>query len=98
MNNRNGKNSTVTTVTTVSTAEAAVQRKLQILRMTLALTVLSFITFSITLTSSYWIVITYPFDFFAVRQNLYIVRTTYGIIWECTLGTKNKNLMYGEYR
>jgi hypothetical protein len=97
MNNRNGKRNIVTTVTTVSAATATIQRNIQIMRMTLALTVLSFITFSITLTSSYWIVITYPPDFFSIKQNLYIVRATYGIILECTLGRKNKDSVYGKY-
>jgi hypothetical protein len=94
MNKRNGKASTVTTV---SAATAAIQRNIQIMRITLALTVLSFVTFSITLTSSYWVVINYPTDFFSIRQNLYVVRTTYGIIWECVLSTPTKNSMYGKY-
>jgi len=97
MNTRNGKNSVITTVTTVSVTTAAIQRNIQILRITLALTVLSFVAFSITLTSSYWVLITYPPDFFSIRQNLYIVRGTYGIIWECVLGRPTKNSMYGKY-
>jgi len=96
MNNLNGKSSMITTVTAVSAGAVAMQRNIQIMRITLALTVLSFVTFSITLTSSYWVVITYPPDFFSVRQQLYIVRTTYGIIWECVLGTPTKNSMYGK--
>ena len=96
MNNRNAKNSVVTNITTVSAATAAIQRHIQIMRMTLALTVLSFITFSITLTSSYWVIITYPTDIYNARQNIYMVRTTYGIIWECSLGRTNKDSMYGK--
>ncbi|CAF0748137.1 unnamed protein product [Adineta steineri] len=94
MNNHNGKNSMITTVATVSAASAVIQRNVQIMRITLALTVLSFITFSIALTSSYWVVITYPPEFLAVRQNLFIVRTTYGIIWECALSRPTKTSMY----
>ena len=94
MNNRDGKSSVVTTV---SVTTAAIQRNSQLMRMTLALTVLSFITFSITLTSSYWVVITYPPDFFSIRQNLFIVRTTYGIIWECALVRPTKDSMFSKY-
>jgi hypothetical protein len=97
MNNRNAKSSTITTVTTVSSTTAAIQRNIQIMRITLALTVLSFVAFSITLTSSYWVVITYPPEFFSKRHNLYIVRATYGIIWECVLGRPTKTAMYGKY-
>jgi len=97
MSNRNAKDSMITTVTTVSVATAAIQRNIQILRITLALTVLTLVTFSITLTSSYWVVITYPPDFFSVRHNLYVVRATYGIIWECVLGRPTKISMYGKY-
>jgi hypothetical protein len=96
MNNRNAKHSVVTTVTTVSAATAAIQRNLQILRMTLALTVLSFITFSITLTSSYWVIITYSTEIYNARQKIYMVRTTFGIIWECSLGRANKDSMYSK--
>ena len=97
MSDRTAKNSTMTTVTTVSSATAAIQRNIQIMRITLALTVLSFITFSITLTSTYWVVITYPTDFFSIRHKLYIVRATYGIIWECVLGRPTNTAMYGKY-
>jgi len=93
MNNLNGKSSTVTTV---SATTAAIQRNIQIMRITLALTVLSFVTFSITLTSSYWVVITYPPEFFSIRHKLYVVRATYGIIWECVLGRPSKTSMYGK--
>jgi hypothetical protein len=67
------------------------------MRITLALTVLSFVTFLITLTSSYWIVISYPPDFFAVRKNMFVVRGTYGVIRECILGRPTKDAMYGTY-
>jgi hypothetical protein len=97
MNNLNGKTSMATTVTTVSATTAAIQRNIQIMRITLALTVLSFVTFSITLTSSYWVVITYPPEFFSKRHQLYIVRATYGIIWECILGRPSKTSMYGKH-
>jgi len=92
MNNRNGKNSMITTV---STTTSAIQRNIQIIRITLALTVLSFVTFSIALTSSYWVVVTYPPDFFSIRQKLFVVRATYGIIWECVLGRPTKYAVYG---
>ncbi|UJR23614.1 hypothetical protein I4U23_026601 [Adineta vaga] len=94
MNNRQGKNSMITTVTTVSAATAVVQRNLQIMRIILALTVLSFITFSIALTSSYWVIVTYPTGFYSIQHNLYIVRATYGVIWECVLGQRTKVSMY----
>ncbi len=98
MKTSKGKSSVITTATTVSAATATIQRNTQLMRITLALTVLSLITFSITLTSSYWVVITYPPDFFAIRQNLYVVRATYGIIWECVLGRPTKDSMYGKSR
>jgi hypothetical protein len=93
MNNRNGKNSMIAPV---STTTSAIQRNIQIIRITLALTVLSFVTFSISLTSSYWVVVTYPpDDFFSIRQKLFVVRATYGIIWECVLGRPTKHAVYG---
>ena len=98
MSNQTGKNGMMTTETTVSASTAIVQRNRQIMRITLALTVLSFITFSITLTSSHWALITYPSDFFSIRYNLYIVRATYGIIWECVLGKTTQTAMFGKYR
>ncbi len=97
MSSRNAKDSVITTVTTVSVATAAIQRNIQIMRITLALTVLSFVTFVITLTSSYWVVITYPPDFYSIRHNLHIVRGTYGIIWECVLGRPTQTAMYSKY-
>jgi hypothetical protein len=97
MDNRKEKTSMIKTVTTVSARTVAFQRNIQIMRMTLALTVLSFVTFSITLTSSYWVIITYPTDFFAIRQNMYVARTTYGVIWECVLGKQTKESMLGKY-
>jgi hypothetical protein len=86
-----------TTMTKAEAARAAIERKTQILRITLALTVLSFITFVITLTSSNWITINYPPNFFAARQKLFISRSTYGIIWECTVGRPKINSTYGTY-
>lgn len=73
-------------MTEKSSAVAAVERKTKILRITLAATVISFIIFLITLTSSKWISITYPPNFYSKSQKLYIVHSTYGIIWECILG------------
>jgi len=84
----------LTTVSAVSATRASIHRKNQIMRMTLAATVLSFITFLITLTSSYWVIVAYPSNFFAIKRNMYIVRTTYGIIWECVLGTPSKDSMF----
>ena len=98
MSNRHGKSSVTTTVTTVSAAAAVVQRNLQFMRATLALTVLSFITFSIALTSSYWIDVSYPADFFSARHKLFVIRTTYGVIWECVLGQPTRDSMYGKCR
>lgn len=96
MTDRQAKNSMVTTVTTVSAASAVVQRNMQLMRITLVLTVLSFITFSIALTSSYWIVLVYPPDFYATAQKLFVVRGTYGVIWECMLGRSTKASTYGK--
>ncbi len=88
---------TMTNVSTTAAAAATVERKTQILRITLALTVLSFITFLITLTSSNWIIIIYdPADFFAKRQKLFVSRSTYGIIWECIIGRATTNVTYGK--
>lgn len=98
MSDQTGKNGMMTTETTVSAARAVIQRNMQIMRITLALTVLSFITFSITLTSTYWVLITYPADFYSTRYNLYIVRATYGMIWECVLGRTTQTAMFGKYR
>jgi hypothetical protein len=87
----------ITMTNASTTAAAAVERKTQILRITLALTVLSFIIFLITLTSSNWIIIIYdPADFFAKRQKLFVARSTYGIIWECTVGRATTNVSYGK--
>lgn len=91
------KSGVMTNVTIVSTAEATIQRNIQIMRITLALTVLSFVTFAISLTSSYWIVVTYPPDFFLKRHNLYVVRATYGVIWECVVGRTTLTAMYGKF-
>ncbi|CAM4748625.1 unnamed protein product [Rotaria magnacalcarata] len=84
----------ITNTVTNPTAEAVVQQNNQILRITLALTIISFITFSIILTSSYWVVLTYPPDFFFKRHNLYVVRATYGLIWECVVGRSTLNAVY----
>lgn len=91
MNDRNGKATKMTTVTPVSATADAIQRKNQIMQLTLALTVLSFFTFLITLTSSYWVVVKYPPDFFAIKHNMYVLETTYGVIWECVRGRPTKN-------
>ncbi|CAF0730792.1 unnamed protein product [Rotaria sp. Silwood1] len=81
-------------MTNVSTKKAPIERKTQILRLTIALTVVSFIIFLITLTSSQWIVITYPNATFISRQNMYVTQSTYGIIWECVLGVPKLNSTY----
>ena len=98
MSNRNGKTSMRTTVTTVSNATASIHRKNQIMRITLAVTVLAFFTFLISLTSSDWVVMTYPANFFAVKQNMFIAQSTHGIIWECVLGRRAKTDMYGKWK
>ncbi|CAF3336659.1 unnamed protein product [Rotaria sp. Silwood1] len=85
-------------MTNVSTKKAPIERKTQILRLTIALTVVSFIIFLITLTSSQWIVITYPNATFISRQNMYVTQSTYGIIWECVLGVPKLNSTYGMIR
>lgn len=96
INNHQDKSNMITTMTDASATRAAVERKTQILRITLGLTVLSFITFLITLTSSKWIVITYPANF-TTRQNISVVRSTYGIIWECSIGKSKTSLVFGTY-
>jgi hypothetical protein len=84
-------------VTNDTTATAAIERKTKILRITLALTLISFITFIIILTSSHWVVITYPPNFFATRQKMFVVRSTYGIIWECVFGRTTINSTFGKH-
>jgi hypothetical protein len=84
-------------MTNVPTTEVSLERKTQILRITLGLTVLSFMTFLITLTSSNWVAISYPANFFAKRQAMYVARSTYGIIWECLVGRPTINSSYGKY-
>ncbi|CAF0931910.1 unnamed protein product [Adineta ricciae] len=69
-----------------STAAATIEQKTKILRITLAATVVSFVAFLITLTSTQWVFVTYPADFFSKRQNMVIVRSRYGIVWECFFG------------
>lgn len=81
-------------MTNVSTARAAIERNTQILRVTLGFTVFSFIVFLITLTSSNWVEISYPTDFFAKRKKLFIIESTYGIIWECLTGRPTINSTY----
>jgi len=79
-------------MTEISPALAAIERKTKILRVVLAGTIVSFVIFLITLTSSKWISITYPVNFYSKRQKSYVFYSTYGIIWECTLGrTSNKS-------
>jgi hypothetical protein len=84
-------------MTNAADAKAAIERKTQILRITLAVTVLSFITFLITLTSSKWITITYPPNFFVQRHKLFISRSTYGVIWECRVSRPTINSTFGTY-
>lgn len=98
MSDQTGKNGMMTTDTTVSAATAVIQRNRQIMRIALASTVLSFLTFSITLTSSRWVWITYPSGFFSIRYNLYIKEATYGMIWECVFGRKTQTAWNGKYR
>lgn len=80
----------------VSDTVIPIQRKTQILRVILGLTVLSFITFIITLTSSKWVTITYPDNFFSRRHNMFLKKSTYGIIWECFTGRTKLNSMFGK--
>ena len=96
-NNYDRESGVITSETAIGAATSAFQRNIQIMRIALGLTVLSLITFSITLTSSYWILITYPPGFFARRQNLYIVRATYGVIWKCVIGRAAPNVMFGKH-
>lgn len=76
-------------------ATAAIEQKTKILRITLAVTVLSFIVFLITLTSSQWVTVTYPTN--TTRQNMSLDRSTYGIIWECTRAKPTKGSRWGMY-
>ncbi len=87
----------ITTTTNVSTTAVSIERKTQILRVTLGITVLSFIVFLITLTSSNWIVISYPANFTAKRQKMFVTRSTYGIIFECIVGKPTIHSAYGKY-
>ena len=84
-------------MTDTSAARAAVEQKTKILRITLAVTVFSFTVFLITLTSSRWVIVTYPSNFFSTRQNMYVNRSTYGIIWECVKARPTKDSVYGMY-
>ncbi|CAF1227967.1 unnamed protein product [Rotaria magnacalcarata] len=79
---------------TSATKKASIERKTKILRITIALTALSFIIFLITLTSSHWIIISYPSEFLSARQNMYVSRSRYGIIWECIIGRSKLNSTY----
>ncbi|CAF1055574.1 unnamed protein product [Rotaria sordida] len=87
----------ITMITNVSTKKTSIERKTQILRLTIALTILSCIIFLITLTSTRWIIITYPQNFFSTRQNMYLIRSTYGIIWECLVGSSILNSTNDSY-
>ncbi|UJR25297.1 hypothetical protein I4U23_006649 [Adineta vaga] len=69
-----------------SSTAATLEQKTKIIRITLAATVVSFIVFLITLTSTQWIYVTYPRDFYSKRHNMTLVRSRYGIIWECFSG------------
>ena len=86
INNHRDNNIMRAAMTNVSTTAVSLERKTQILRVTLGLTVVSFLTFLITLTSSKWVAITYPSDFLSKRQGMFISESTYGIIWECLVG------------
>lgn len=87
----------ISTMKNGSTKKTAIERNTQILRITIALTFLSFIIFLITLTSSQWIAIKYPHTHFVPRQKMYVIRSTYGIIWECVIGGPRVNSTFGEY-
>jgi len=87
----------ITTITNASTTAVVIERKTKILRITLALTVLSFVIFLITLTSSNWVIITYPANTFPTRQNITVARSTYGIIWECLYGRATTTSINGKY-
>lgn len=97
MANRQGRRNRQTTRINPVTNRSNIHTKTQVLRITLIVTVVSFLTFLITLLSSQWIIITYPPDFFATRQQMFVVRSTYGIIWECLLGVVKQNSMIGSY-
>ncbi len=84
-------------MTNASATTAAIERKTRILRVTLAITVVSFITFLITLTSSNWIAVTYPPNFSSTRHNMVVVRSTYGIIRECIYGRTIENSILSTY-
>lgn len=84
-------------MTDTAAATAAIEQKTKILRITLAVTVLSFIIFLITLTSSQWVLVTYPPNFFSTRQKMYLVRSTYGIVWECTRARLTNVSVFGMY-
>lgn len=76
----------------------SIERKIKILRITVALTAASFIIFLITLTSSRWIRVDYQPVQYSRRHNLYIARSTYGIIWECVYGQPKLNTTSGKYK
>ncbi|CAF0785441.1 unnamed protein product [Adineta steineri] len=81
-----------------SASAATIEQKTKILRITLAATVLSFIIFLITLTSSHWVLVTYPPpSFFSIRQNMFVNQSRYGIIWECVKGGPNRSSVF-EYK
>jgi hypothetical protein len=88
---------TMTNVSTKTPAIEAVERKTKVLRITLALTVLSLVIFLITLTSSHWIFVTYPIPLFSTKKNMFIRRSTYGIIFECLVGGSTAESKNGQY-
>lgn len=69
-----------------SSTSATIEQKTKIVRITLTATVVSFVVFLITLTSTQWILVTYPTNFYSKRHNMTLIRSRYGIIWECFSG------------
>lgn len=96
MNNQENRTKKMTTARNISRRRSKLTRVTQILGITLTSTAISFLVFLITLTSSHWIMIIYPPDFFASRQKLFVLRSTYGIIWQCFTARKDKKSTYRE--
>jgi hypothetical protein len=93
---RQSKGTMGTTPTVVSAAAALFHRNNRIMRIALAATVFSFVTFLIILTSSDWVTLAYPNDFFSIKRKMYVEQITYGIIWECVFGRRTKDSAYGK--
>lgn len=98
MSERNRKASIIVTTNNVSAAEANVKRENLIMKITLGLTITSLLTFLITLTSSHWVFITYPFNFFMEKRKMFVIKSAYGIIWECALGRSPDVSMFGKLK